>query len=43
MPTQFLLIVTTSVDFMFMGATEMSAMVMVLLLGLNHKKIGMEE
>ena len=36
--TQFLLIVTTSVDFMFLGATQMSAMVLVLLLGLNRRR-----
>ena len=36
--TQFLLIVTTSVDFMFLGATQMSATVLVLLLGLNCRR-----
>ena len=41
--TQFLLIATTSVDFMFLGATQMSAMVLVLLLGLKCKKIGLEK
>ena len=33
--TQFLLIATTSVEFMFLGATQMSAMVLVLIVGVK--------